>query len=406
MVDYETLIQFENENSRLDFKAKQYKKDSFEDIIKDIISLANADFEGPRYIVIGVKLETNGNRTLFGVNETVIDAATYQQLITANVEPTINFDYFPYQYEDKIFGIFLLSDCDDKPYLMKKDYGNLKRGDCWIRKGSHNAKMERRDLDKIYEKKHKTTTVSENDIEIIFSNQNMSEIYTNPKKGIVLPSERATKEILNILESRKKETELQENNQFPWVLGSALNNLAKYQHLGVFGSDSYENKTTRELKECLNNVKKDYFEADRYELIEFYSFELNFYIRNNGNQYIEDATFFIEIPKIEGLYVAEKPLQRPRYPLDPLYSELVSPSFLFHYPKVENTDRTTIVSQHIGDIKHHIPSLAFRESLKVAFIPSFENQVIEIKAKIYGKDLPVPIIRILKINVIEGDQPT
>jgi len=289
---------------------------------------------------------------------------------------------------------------------MKKDYGNLKRGDCWIRKGSHNAKMERRDLDKIYEKKHKTTTVSENDIEIIFSNQNMSEIYTNPKKGIVLPSERATKEILNILESRKKETELQENNQFPWVLGSALNNLAKYQHLGVFGSDSYENKTTRELKECLNNVKKDYFEADRYELIEFYSFELNFYIRNNGNQYIEDATFFIEIPKIEGLYVAEKPLQRPRYPLDPLYSELVSPSFLFHYPKVENTDRTTIVSQHIGDIKHHIPSLAFRESLKVAFIPSFENQVIEIKAKIYGKDLPVPIIRILKINVIEGDQPT
>jgi len=94
MVDYETLIQFENENSRLDFKAKQYKKDSFEDIIKDIISLANADFEGPRYIVIGVKLETNGNRTLFGVNETVIDAATYQQLITANVEPTINFDYF------------------------------------------------------------------------------------------------------------------------------------------------------------------------------------------------------------------------------------------------------------------------------------------------------------------------
>lgn len=33
---------------------------------------------------------------------------------------------------------------------MKKNYKNLKKGDCFIRKGSQQSKMDRRDFDNFY----------------------------------------------------------------------------------------------------------------------------------------------------------------------------------------------------------------------------------------------------------------
>ena len=156
MINFDDLIKYENENTSLDFKAIQYKKGQHEDLIKDIMSMANADVENDRYIIIGVSHKSSGDREILNIKKgDFIDSAIYQQIIRENIEPDIKLDYSPYKYKSKLLGIFKISGCSDKPYTMKKDFGKLKKGDSFIRKGTHEPRMTRRDLDIIIEKKIK-----------------------------------------------------------------------------------------------------------------------------------------------------------------------------------------------------------------------------------------------------------
>ncbi len=131
------LIRYENENSSLDFKVVQYTKDKHEDLIKDILSMANANVEGEKYIIVGVKHKTSNDRDIIGIKkEDFSDSATYQQLIRENIEPDILIEYSPYEIDGKYVGIFRIKEANNKPYMMKKDFGKkLKKGDCFIRKG-------------------------------------------------------------------------------------------------------------------------------------------------------------------------------------------------------------------------------------------------------------------------------
>ena len=51
MTNLDELVRYENENTDLDFKGTQYMKKQHEALIKDIMSMANADTENDRYII-------------------------------------------------------------------------------------------------------------------------------------------------------------------------------------------------------------------------------------------------------------------------------------------------------------------------------------------------------------------
>ena len=121
MNDFEYLIAHENEHTYLDFKAIQYIKDKHEDFLKDLIAIANASGNQDRHIILGVNYKNNGERDILGIEaEDFIDSAQYQQLAYENIEPKIDFDYFPYNFKGDKLGILKIFDCNDKPYMMKK----------------------------------------------------------------------------------------------------------------------------------------------------------------------------------------------------------------------------------------------------------------------------------------------
>ncbi|QQE80435.1 RNA-binding domain-containing protein [Alicyclobacillus sp. SO9] len=150
-MDLEEMVYFENEYTKLDFKKMQYRKDQYENLIKDLIAMANADVEGCRYIIIGVKHHAAGTREFSPIDAgDFVDDATYQQLISDNVEPGLPFRYFPLELNDRLFGVFEIDAAVDPPYLMKKDYGKLRRGQSWVRYGSSQRCISRPDLDRMY----------------------------------------------------------------------------------------------------------------------------------------------------------------------------------------------------------------------------------------------------------------
>ena len=133
----EEIIEFENENTELDFKSIQYVKSNYENLLKDLISMANAKTSNLRHIIIGVKHKTNGDREILGIEDAFIDDATYQEIANQNIEPELNFSYYPFDFKGKKLGIFKIFDCTNPPYMMKRAKGKLNIGDSFIRKGSH-----------------------------------------------------------------------------------------------------------------------------------------------------------------------------------------------------------------------------------------------------------------------------
>jgi hypothetical protein len=138
----------------LDFKLKQYPAKLNPNFIKDVMAMANSNYEGDKIIVIGV----NDEGVIIGIeeNEVFVDSAIYQDIILNYVEPDVTIDYFKYNYEGKLLGILKIASCNNnKPYLIKKEIASLRIGTCIIRKGSQNTPANRNDFDKFYHNKGK-----------------------------------------------------------------------------------------------------------------------------------------------------------------------------------------------------------------------------------------------------------
>jgi len=121
------------------------------------MAMANANTDiGKRYIIIGVKHSPNGSREFFSIpRDEFKDDADYQDLVRQNIEPEIKFIYKSFEFEEHLLGIFEISECEQRPYVMKKTQGKLEQGACYIRRGSQQGRVIRADLEIIYEERFK-----------------------------------------------------------------------------------------------------------------------------------------------------------------------------------------------------------------------------------------------------------
>jgi hypothetical protein len=397
MDNYDDFFEYEDESIRLDFKGIQYPKEKHADLLKDIISFANADFEGDCLIIIGVVKNEKNEKVLQGIKkEEFIDPAIYQQLVRENVEPDINFDYFTYSYSGKDFAIFRIYGCSDKPYLMKKDYGALKQGDGWIRKGTHQPRMNRRDFDSITAKKS-TFRGFHGELICHFSDSGLEETNITPLGEIILPSDMAAEKIRKLIEEREKYFE---------TIRSQKNPPSIAQQMTPFVSPCGKFFSVNGLETDLKNVKQDYLEDDRYALFEQHGNFVNFSILNLGDRYIEDASIRVIIPNLEGLLIADKIYAPPTHSangmrsVEPMLSDI-------HYPSVEYFDDFTIVGRYLGNIRHQIPlNEVFERAIRIVVLDNLEGQTIPVKCSIHGKNLQKPIEKELKMHVIKHNEPT
>jgi len=399
MVDLDDLIKHKNENTNLDFKTIQYRKEQHEALIKDIMSMANADTENDRYIIVGVKHNPSGHREILGIEKgDFIDSAIYQQIVGENVEPEIDFDYFPHKFEDKLLGIFRISRCFDKPYMMKKNFKSLKKGDSFIRKGSRQFRMRRRDLDKIIENKMKKSGF-EGMVQISFSGYNSCQEIELPTIGdMKLPSQRAAEEIEKTIKEKKElakiDTQDSESDDLFPIFDTKmllLKNLSKLNN--PLFPPPYEERSLEELEKNLEEIEEAYLEGDLYEFFELYSHKINICILNRGHTYIEDASIQLEIKKIDGLFIADRIFKMPSSISFPMYESM-------NYPIVDDIESSTSINQRIGDVKHHVPTDAFKVPIRVVLSNELAGKTIEIDCKIFGKNLRKPLNEILRIKAI------
>lgn len=394
MANIDDLIEYYDESLNLDFKGSQYPREKHADLIKDIIAMANADTNDERYIIIGVIYNKEGQKELRGISRAdFIDDAVYQQLIRENVEPDIKFEYSLYEYSGKCFGVFKIGNCDDKPYMMKKDYNPLKKGDSWIRKGTHQPRMIRRDFDAIYERKMASTGFTGH-VEILFE-ENGSDSIAIPTAGeVTLPSEVEARRIRRAIEEKKNPS-----LKKPTILdfyGISVPDLS----YALTRIKPYHERTLEELEENLKNVSRNFAVDDAYFLFEENGHRLNITLYNKGEQYVEDGEIHVHIPKVDGLLVAPRVTEEPNH--NP-YS-ICLPQDRSKYPTVTKSEKYVIIEEFVGDIKHHLPILAFEEPVRIFFDSTLQGEFIEIKCELFGKNLKKPITKALKVYLAAPTQ--
>ncbi|HFK1769205.1 TPA: ATP-binding protein [Bacillus paranthracis] len=389
MSDIKFLIQHEQEGTKLDFKREQYRKEKYKDLIKDIMAMANAPVEGKRYIVTGVKDLPSGTKEYFSIPEKeFVDQATYQQIVRENVEPSIDFSYYPIEVEGNLLGVFEIDNCINPPYMMKKNSNGLNKGDCFVRRGSQQERMTRRDLDEILAFKSKFQFNGK--IAIGFNKKLDKKITIDAAKDAELPSQEVRKKIEAILEERRFKEKFGLNTID--LLGLRTSLYTESQSL------PHEERSTETLRRNLEEVDEKYYEHDMFHIGEELSEKLNLVLRNDGDEYLEDVSIEFKIPSSCGVKVMDRIYRKPVSAIErALVTTTVVP---VRYPHVKEVEEFFIIESTIDNLKHHQYTEAFGKALRIFFGPNTSNQVITCLYTIYAKNLPSPIFGELEIEVV------
>ena len=233
------------------------------------------------------------------------------------------------------------------------------------------------------------------------------ELMANSDKK--LPSQRAAEKIKKIIKEKKQLAEMKtQSTAFTGISAAILEmqqRLAKSTRITAnpFVPIPYEQRTLEELQKNLKEVDQTYHDDDFYELFELSSHKINISILNEGHTYIEDASIQLQIKRIEGLLIADKVYEKPKNGINRFVSARVRLYESMNYPEVDYTESSIVIYQTIGDVKHHLFIDAFRVPIRIVFLDQLAGKVIEIKCKIFGKNLIEPLTETLKIKIISPE---
>ncbi len=134
----ESLL-FQEEDTTLDFKRDQYRfvKASYDEkseLLKDILTFSNAWRRSDAFILIGVEKEQGKKGVIRGVSEH-FDDADLQQFVNSKTQRPVTFNYRAVEIQGEQIGVIHIP-LQKRPIYLLKDYGKLRKGEVWIRRGS------------------------------------------------------------------------------------------------------------------------------------------------------------------------------------------------------------------------------------------------------------------------------
>lgn len=389
-MNIDDLIEYESENTCLDFKSKEYGNNKIS-LLKDIMSMANANSTDKKYIIIGVKDIPGSDREIIGL-DSISDQANLENIVQENIEPTINFKYYPYYYKEKMVGIIEIDNNANPPYMMKKDMNSLKKGDMWIRKGSRQSRIVREDIDRMFS--IRSNTIDSQKIKIgIGNNLDSEKTITIPEiDKEKLPSNIEKIRLQNLLNRLKKfeNGELaDENNLSMFNLWPEYKPKEKEIKVGYGNLNMPVYNDEKTLKSRIKKASENFYDEDFYFFFEENSVKLNFSILNNTEVFLEDVKVQFKIDS-RAFSISET------LPKKPTYHDLISismPTTAFQdgYPLVEKTDNYYLVTEYFDNVRHKELIPIFTEDIRCVFNGNYDGKQTKIEYELSARNLPNPI---------------
>ena len=372
--------------SGVQFVGQAYGSDHIHRFLRDVIALANAPVEGPRYIVTGVEFDAAGARHVHGVaDDDFSGRPAYASLVAEFVEPPLRVSYQPVNADGTKVGVYEIDDCRDTPYMMRTDQSEqLRRGDAYVRVDNHAIKMGRRQFQDMFERKFRDAVSSEQ-LEVGFAGDIIHKMVRLDTVDLAeLPSAVASNKLEQMIDVREQSTD-----------SGATTVMARLMHARLYGADSpYEDRSPTQMMRELDEIQGRYVDEDQHFMFETHAQKVQLVALNQGSEPIADAALSLVMPAHHSLYVASE------LPLMERDGHFVarSPVELGDYPSVAIKDNTVHVSAKVGTIGTRSPVPLFETPLRICVGDELKGRRLGIRYAIFGSNLKRPAEGKLRIQ--------
>ena len=360
------------------FRKQKYGSSDIRSFLRDVLAMANASVDGPRYIVVGADFDSRGRKRVHAVDaDDFTGKPSYQSLANEYIEPPLRIRYKPVSVDGKRVGVYEIADCQDRPYMMRIDYSEtLRRGDAYVRSNNGTMKMGRRQLGKLFASKFRDS-VSAGDLEIGFPGEIIHKDLAIASCDLSrLPSAEASKKLKQLIEIQNS----------PRNTGSTTV-MARLTHARLFGMDDpYVDRSPDELLAEMDELRIKYRDADNHYLFATHGEPIQMVVYNQGEEPIIDASLSLALPNHNAFYVAE---QLPLKPNKDGFAKR-TPDEIALYPSVSLKDNSIQITSKVGDIPVGEPVAVFGLPLLACVGRELKGKRFGVRYALHGQNLRSP----------------
>ena len=347
-----------------------FREQDPEELVKEVIGLANAEVDGPRYILFGINAGAMESGGIVGIAESAMaDLKRAHRLLSTLIEPVLHLAFIYDRINGKLVGALEIDGCDDGPYVVGQDFSEkLSRGQSWIREDRVLRVVDPADLTQINPPKAAEKPV----ITVGFNDDLDCKLLEMPVPDTSDPpfaqDKRKVKQPLN-LKKAIKDTICTVTTQI-LRLGRAP------KHDPVVESDEYGTDTQtdlfRETGILFDNAENHYYFEEK-------ALKLNLTVCNKGTEGIEGVSIELGFPRLPDFDVADQLYISP-FDKRPSY-EVKNQG----YPEVEHRDGAILVTSSLGALAPDRPEPAFKCALRLAVGPRMTGRKVAILYKLRGQ---------------------
>ena len=337
------------------------------ELVKEVIGLANADVEGPRYILFGVNPGAIEGSKVVGLKDDAAAALKKaHRVISAQVEPVVSLAFIFDRINGKLAGALEIDGGADGPFVPGEEFAADDTGKkTWIRVGRELRIVEISDLGAAND--DESAEEPEEDA--------APEPIEIPPIDVGFNDEPGCAEIeLSIPDTSdppfaNEKDDLGESTSLTQTLRNAVNTMTtKLVGLARGRSKDDDDSSTDVVKAAQDLIT----EAENYYYFEEKALQLNFSVLNTGEHPVDEVHIEFGFPNMDDFDIAD------RVHVSPFDKSSNPASRNQGYPEVEHIDIGILVRNKIGTLQPAAPTPALRCPIRLAVGPGAQRRKVAI----------------------------
>jgi hypothetical protein len=332
------------------------------ELVKEVIGLANADIDGPRYILFGVNSAGMEGGKIVGIKDDAAAALKKaHRLVSAQIEPVVALAFIFDRINGKLAGALEIDGGEDGPFVPCEGVSaELSNGQTWVRQGRDLRVVDIGDLDPIEasDPVAPAEPLEIPDIDVGFGEDPNCDLIE-----LTIP-DTSDPPFLGEKNDHGNQTSLTE------TLKSAVNTMTT-RIAGLargLSKDADPDSSTDILKAAQDLIT----ESENHYYYEEKALKLNFSVFNTGSHPVDDLHIEFGFPKADDFDIADRihasPFDKSSHPATRNQT----------YPSVECAGSAIIVRNKIGVLEPAVPMPALRSPIRMAVRPGMRKRKIAI----------------------------
>jgi len=329
------------------------------ELVKEVIGLANADVEGPRYILFGVNPGAIDGSKVVGIKDDAAAALKKaHRVISAQIEPVVSLAFIFDKINGKLAGALEIDGGQDGPFVPGEDFSADEAGKkTWVREGRELRVVDISDLGSADEPESAEEAEDDGPAELLETPSIDVGLNEDPGCDIIELSipDTSNPPFVGEKESFGDQGGLKES------LKSAVNTMTtKIVSLARGRSKDDDADSSTDVVQAAQDLIT---ESENHYYYEEKALQLNFTMLNTGEHPVDELQIELGFPKIEDFDIAD------RIHMSPFDKSTHPATKNQGYPEVERGRKGFIVRNKIGVLEPAVPTQAFKCPLRMAVGP-------------------------------------